>query len=245
MNLADIRFPIEGNVQNLVHFIDNEGAYTFTFGSPFCYVSPEDLKEKKAFLLGSFNQMKKKNLNADAVFSYYINSEEKKPHPDRKIKASIRESSIYKGDGTLIGTIRILLQRGMFRSYAGLNPNPVYTTEGELIGFCHYNQENKSKDVYTCSPDFAYLSRSLKNSQIEELQSAGVIHRVFSYDVVESEEASTQDRFMAIFSPSKKSELVNNRIRYYGCGENEERKVLLLTALFAFFWGTYIDVPLT
>ena len=245
MNLADIRFPIEGNVQNLVHFLDNEGNYTFTFGSPFCYASPVDLKVKKAFLLGSFNQMKKKNLNADAIFTYYINSEEKKPHPDRHIKASVRESNIYLGDGTHIGSVHILLQRGMFRSYAGMNPNPIYTSGGELIGFCHYNQEHRSKDVYTCDPTFPHLSKSLKNNQIEELQSAGTVHRVYSYDVVECEEVDTRDRFMAIFSPSKKSELVNNRIRFFGCGENEERQALLLTSLFAFFWGTYIDVPLS
>lgn len=244
MNLAEIRFPLEGNVQSLVHFLDNQGAYAFTFGSPFCYVSPEDLKEKQAFLLGCFNQMKKKNLNADSVFSYYINSEERKAHPDRHVKASVRESKIYLGDGTPIGSIQILLQHGIFRSYKGLHPNPVFDTRGTLVGFCHYNEKNKSKDVYTCSPDFAPLTRSLGNEEIETLQSAGSIHRVFSYDIVESEEVDNKDRFMAIFSPSKKSELTNNRIRFFGCGEGEERQALLLTALFAFFWGTYIDVPM-
>ena len=245
MNLAEIRFPLEGNVQSLVHFLDTQGAYAFTFGSPFCYVSPEDLKEKGAFLIGFFSQMKKKNLNAESVVSYYTNSTEKKPHPDRRIKASVRESKIYTGDGRLIGSIRVLLQRGMFRRYSGMHPNPVYDAEGTLVGFCHYNSKKKSKDVYTCDPDFSLLSESLKDEQIETLLSAGKIHRVLSYDIVESEEVDNKDRFMAIFSPSKKSELTNNRIRYFGCGEGEERQTLLLTALFAFFWGTYIDVPLS
>lgn len=244
MNLSEIKFPIEGNVQNLVHFLDVNGDYAFTFGSPFCYAAPADLKEKKAFLLGSFSQMKKRNLNAESIFAYYINSDEKKPHPDRRIKASIRESRIYLGDGSQLGSISVLLQRGMFRSYAGIHPNPVYDTEGKLAGFCHYDSKNKTKDVYTCDPDFSHLSVSLHHEQIEELVSAGSIHRVYSYDIVESEEVDNKDRFMAIFSPSKKSELVNNRIRFFGSGEDEDRKTLLLTALFAFFWGTYVDVPL-
>ena len=50
---------------------------------------------------------------------------------------------------------------------------------------------------------------------------------------------------MAIFSPSKKSELTNNRIRKYDCAADDDTKQLLLTALFAFFWGTYIDIPLS
>ena len=50
---------------------------------------------------------------------------------------------------------------------------------------------------------------------------------------------------MAIFSPSKKSELTNNRLRYFGSELPEDLQTLLLTALFAFFWGTYIDVPLS
>ena len=52
MNITDIHFPIEGNVQNLVHFLDPRGAYVFTFGSPFSYMEPSELKEKKAFILG-------------------------------------------------------------------------------------------------------------------------------------------------------------------------------------------------
>ena len=91
----------------------------------------------------------------------------------------------------------------------------------------------------------SHLSESLKDEQIDTLQSAGKIHRVFSYDIVESEEADNKDRFMAIFSPSKKSELTNNRLRYFGCDADEDTQDLLLTALFAFFWGTYIDIPLS
>lgn len=244
MNLYDLHFPLEANVQTLAHFIDTEGTYAFTFASPYCYNTPADMKENEAFLLASFNQQKKKNLNADTVFAYYINSKEKTPHPSKKIKAVIRESKLYNGDGTLLGTIKILLQHGMFRSYQGLNANPVYDASGELVGFCHFNIKNKCKDVYTCGPDFQIPDAALKESDILSLESAGTIHRVFSYDIVESEEVDNKDRFLSIFSPSKKSELTNNRLRYYGCKDDETLKKLLLTALFAFFWGTYIDIPL-
>ena len=245
MNFDELRFPLEANVQSLAHFIDAQGTYAFTFGSPFCYNAPTELKEKQAFLLAGFNQQKKKNLNADSIFTYYINDHERKPHPDKKVKASIRESKIYLGNGSFLGTIRVLLQRGMFRSYKGLNANPVYDKNGSLAGFCVYNAENKCKDVYSCSSDFQVPSTPLNANDLTALESAGSIHRVFSYDIVEAEEVDNRDRFMAIFSPSKKSELTNNRIRYYGCEDNEELKELLLTALFAFFWGTYIDVPLS
>ena len=113
-----------------------------------------------------------------------------------------------------------------------------------MIGFCHYCPENKSKDIYICSPEFEHLSEALTKDRIESFLSEGIIRRVLSYDIVESEEADNKDRFMAIFSPSKKSELTNNRLRYYGCDADEATQGLLLTALFAFFWGTFVDVPL-
>ncbi|MBQ6517514.1 MAG: hypothetical protein IJI14_02270 [Anaerolineaceae bacterium] len=244
MDFNELHFPLEANVQNIAHFIDTRGTYAFTFGSPFCYNEPLDLKEKKAFLLGGFNQQRKKNLNAETIFTYFINSEEKTPHPVKKIKASIRKTMIYKGDGTELGSINILLQRGMFRSYSGLNANPVFDKDNKLVGFCHYNSKTKSKDIYTCDPDYRIPDEPLSPENIASIESAGRIHKVFSYDIVESEEADNRDRFLAIFSPSKKSELTNNRIRYFGCEDNNELKELLLTALFAFFWGTYIDTPI-
>lgn len=245
MNLNDLHFPLEANVQNLAHFTDTQGTYAFTFASPFCYNEPTELKGKNAFLLAGFNQHRKKNLSADSVFTYYINSSEKYNHPIKKIKASVRESKICRGDGTELGSIQILLQRGMFRSYHGLNANPVYNADKKLVGFCHYSPENKCKDIYCCSPGFQIPESPLKSGDLSALEAAGSIHRVFSYDIVESEEVDNKDRFMAIFSPSKKSELTNNRIRFYGCEDDEDLKDLLLTALFAFFWGTYIDIPLS
>ena len=245
MNLDDLRFPLEANVQSLAHFIDYQGIYAFTFASPFCYNTPEDLREKKAFLLASFNQQKKKNLNAESVFTYYINSDEKLPHPDPKFKASVRESIIYKADGSILGTINILLQRGIFRSYKGMNANPVYDAQKKLVGFGHYNFRNKSKDIYSCSSEYQIPSNPLSPDDVTALESAGTIHKVFSYDIVESEEVDNKDRFMAIFSPTKKAELTNNRIRFFGCEADENLKELLLTSLFAFFWGTYIDIPLS
>ena len=244
MNLESIRFPLEGNVQNLVHFSDPYGAYAFTFGSPFCYTEPVELKEKNAFLLGGFNHLKKKSMNAESVFTYYINNTEKQKHPDSRTRAAIRETKIYRGDNTLLGKIDILLQHGLFRGYKGTHPNPVYDADDKLIGFCHYCPEDKSKDVYLCRPDFDHLSEPLTKGQIESFLAEGSIRHVLSYDIVESEEADNKDRFMAIFSPSKKSELTNNRLRYFGCVADEDTQDLLLTALFAFFWGTYIDIPL-
>lgn len=244
MNISEIKFPVEGNVQNLAHFYDSQGSYVFTFGSPFCYDNPIELKEKNAFLLANFPQVKKKSLTAESIFTYFIHSEEKQNHPDKKVKASIRESVIYSGEGNIMGTVDVLLQRGMFRSYAGMHPNPVYDKDHKLIGFCHYNDAEKSKDIYTCGEDFTHLSESITGKQMKELEAAGAVHRVFSYDIVESGEADTRDRFMAIFSPSKKSELTNNRLRFFGSDKNEENLHLLLTALFAFFWGTYVDIPL-
>ena len=58
MIIDELRFPLEANVQSLAHFIDSQGAYAFTFGSPFCYNSPAELKEKQAFLIAGFNQQK-------------------------------------------------------------------------------------------------------------------------------------------------------------------------------------------
>lgn len=245
MNLESIRFPLEGNVQNLVHFSDQYGTYAFTFGSPFCYAEPAELKEKNAFLIGGFNHLKKKSLNAETVYTYYINSIEKKKHPDPKTRAAIRETKIYRGDGMLLGKIDILLQHGLFRSYKGTHANPVFDADGKMVGFCHYCPENKSKDVYLCGPDFAHLSEPLAKTQIDSFLSEGSIKRILTYDIVESEEADNKDRFIAIFSPSKKSELTNNRLRYFGCDGDENTQDLLLTALFAFFWGTYIDIPLS
>ena len=245
MNLNDIRFPIEGNVQNLVHFMETNGAYSFTFGSPFCYQEPAELKAKNAFLLASFNHLKKKSLSAESVFTYYINDEDRKNHPDPSIKASVRGSRIFRGDGTPLGRIDVLLQRGLFRRYAGLHANPVYDPNGVLTGFCHYDPAAKSKDAYLCGPSFSRLSEPLNKEMIDSLTAEGSIRHLFSYDIVESEEADNKDRFMAIFSPSKKSELSNNRIRYFGAEEDTEKTELMLTALFAFFWGTYIDIPLS
>ena len=245
MNLDDLSFPLEANVQNIAHFLDTKGTYAFTFGSPFCYNEPAELKEKKAFLLAGFNQQKKKSLNAETVFTYYINSDEKRPHPNAKIKASVRETKVFKGDGAELGTIEIILQRGIFRSYEGINANPVYDKNKKLVGFCHFNKKTKSKDIYTCDADYQIPSEPQSPDTIASLESAGRVHKVYSYDIVEAEEVDNKDRFMAIFSPSKKSELTNNRIRFFGCEADRDLKELLLTALFAFFWGTYIDIPLS
>ncbi len=244
MNIADIRFPIEGNVQNLVHFLDPRGTYVFTFGSPFCYTEPAELKEKKAFILGEFNNLKKKSLNAESVFAYYTVSEEKRKHQDPSVKAAVREALIFDSESHALGYMEVLVQKGIFRKYAGLHPNPVYGADGTLIGFCHFNSQKKSKDIFTCGPDFPHLSESLTKEQIDALIEDGSITRVFSYDIVESEDVDTKDRFMSIFSPSKKSELTNNRIRYYGYKGDENQLRLLLTALFAFYWITYIDIPM-
>ena len=244
MNIADIRFPIEGNVQNLVHFSDYGGNYVFTFGSPFCYAGPEELKNKKAFILGGFNHLKKKSLDAESVYTYYIPSDEKKKHPDPSVKASVRKAEIFGADHTLSGRIEILVQNGVFRKYAGLHPNPVYSPDGTLIAFCRYSPKNKSKDLFTCLPDFAHLSESLTDEQISDFIAEGTISRVFSYDIVEAEDVDQKDRFMSIFSPSKKSELTNNRIRFFGFDGDKKQLDLLLTALFAFFWITYIDIPM-
>ncbi len=244
MNISDIRFPVEGNVQNLVHFSDPRGTYVFTFGSPFCYTQPVELKEKKAFLLGSFNHLKKKSLDAESVLSYYTVSEEKRKHNAPAVKAAVRDAALYKADGSPLGKIEILVQSGIFRKYAGIHPNPVYDPSGKLVAFCLYDPANKCKDIYACGPDFQHLSEPLEKDQIEAYLADGSISRVFSYDIVESEDADSKDRFMAIFSPSKKSELTNNRIRYFGCSGDEDMHELLLTALFAFFWVTYIDIPM-
>ncbi len=243
MNIADIHFPLEGNVQNLVHFLDPRGTYAFTFASPFCYAGPADLKEKQAFIIGEFNHLKKRSLDAESVLAYYT-VDEKKKHPDPSIKAAVKEAVICDPDNTPLGRIEILVQSGIFRKYAGLHPNPVYSEDGELIGFCHYDPEKKSKDFYACSPDFPHLSESLEIERIAALIADGSISRVFSYDIVEAEDVDTKDRFMSIFSPSKKSELTNNRIRYFGYNRDEDRLKLMLTALFAFFWVTYIDIPM-
>ena len=196
-------------------------------------------------MLAGFNQLKKKNLNADSIYTYYINSDQKKSHPDPKVKASVKEAIIYRGDGSKLGKIDILVQRGFFRSYAGMHPNPIYDVNGIRVGFCHYNPEHKSKDVYTCDPTFELPEESLTSEQIAVMESERKIHKVFSYDIVESDEVDNKDRLLSVFFPSKKSELTNNRIRYFGCEYDSDLKDLLLTALFAFFWGTYIDVPLT
>lgn len=245
MNLKDIRFPVEGNVQNLVHFMEASGAYVFTFGSPFCYQGPAELKDKNAFLLASFNHLKKKSLSAESVFTYYVNDENRTNHPDPAIKASIRGSRIFRGDGTPLGRIDVLLQRGLFRRYAGQHPNPVYDRDGVLTGFCHYDPSTKSKDAYLCGPSFSRLSEPLNREKLDALLAEGSIRHLFSYDIVESEEADNKDRFMAIFSPSKKSELTNNRIRAFETEADTDTTELMLTALFAFFWGTYIDIPLS
>ena len=245
MNLSDIRFPVEGNVQNLVHFMETSGAYAFTFGSPFCYQEPAELKAKNAFLLASFNHLKKKSLSAESVFTYYINEDNRTNHPDPSVKASVRGSRIFRGDGTPLGRIDVLLQRGLFRRYEGRHPNPVYDRDGVLTGFCHYDPSTKSKNAYLCGPAFTGLSEALNKEKLDALIAEGSIRHLFSYDIVESEEADNKDRFMAIFSPSKKSELTNNRIRAIEPAEDPDKAELMLTALFAFFWGTYIDIPLS
>ena len=133
--------------------------------------------------------------------------------------------------------------------------------KGSTITYMSYNLEGhiltrSEKTTRTWQSDddvyeFGYLtvySYDSKGQLIREekrkLDGSLYSSRVFSYDIVESEEVDNKDRFLSIFSPSKKSELTNNRLRYYGCKDDETLKKLLLTALFSFFWGTYIDIPL-
>lgn len=240
MNYNELNFPIEGNVQQFVHFADNSGNYALTFASPFCYREPDELREKKAYLLGLFDQFRKAQ-TPSAIFSYYILSEEKKA--DSK-KTAVKPAEIFDGSGEKLGSIDIRLEQGFIRHYNGLLPNKINDKNGNCIAFCHFLPVEKKKCLFTVSEGFTPSDEELTEDKIHELENQGSIRRIYAYDLVHLE-TDAKSWFESLFSSSKKSEMINNRISRYAEPENEETAKLFLTALFAYFWTTYIDTPMS
>lgn len=244
MEISSLQFPLEGNVQALVHFANADEGYAFTFASPFCYAEPVDMKEKKMFLLAKFSQVKKNAMKAEEIYAGFTYGEGKRTLENSKLKAGIKDVQLYGPDGRQIGSVEALVQKGFLRSYNGDGTSPIYDQDHKLAGFAYYNSDEHAKEVYICEEDFPHLNESVKPKQMREYAAKGLVRKVFSYDIHELEGTSQKDRWAAIFSAQKKSELTNNRVCRYGALLPEDRMQLLLTALFGYFWATYIDVPL-
>ena len=244
MEISTLQFPLEGNIQALVHFMDGEESYAFTFASPFCYTEPVHLKNKQMFLLAKFSHLKKNALTAEEVYSGFTYSEGKRPLETGNLKAGIKDVQLYGPDGEQIGSLEALVQKGFLRTYKGDGTNPIYDRDHKLIGFAYYNSEENAKEVYACEEDFPHLYEGVKPQEMRDFQAKGLVRKVFAYDIHEVEGTKQLDRFAAIFSAQRKSELTNNRISRYGALMDEDKMLILLTGLFGYFWATYIDVPL-
>lgn len=243
MNLVDIKFPIEGNVQSLVHFSDGQHNYAFSFASPFVYQQPEELKEKKAFIIGSYNPFNSGNQTPEKIFSYYTVSEKKERHPLKKLNANQKRLTMMNGNNEKIGALDILSPHNRLFKFDGMIPNLLYDSNEKLVGFCHYQPMLRKKCVYSFKPSFNRLTERIRIDDIRELENSGVIKCLYAYEIIHKD-ADAKKRLEAIFSAEKKAEMVSNRISKIQMQESEEQSLLFLTAIIAFFWDTLIDLPL-
>ncbi len=244
MEISTLQFPLEANVQALAHFMNVDETYAFTFASPFCYDEPAELRVKKVFLLAKFSHLKKNAMTAEEIYSGFTYGEGKRPLEHGKLKAAIKDVQLYGPDMQPIGTLEALVQKGFLRSYNGDGTNPIFDRDHKLVGFAYYNAEDHAKEVYTCGEDFPHLYEAVKPKEMRAYEAQGLVRRVFSYDIHEVEGTKSKDRWAAIFSAQKKSELTNNRLNRFGALLDEDTMLLLLTGLVGYFWATYIDVPL-
>ncbi len=243
MNLEDIKFPIEGNVQNLVHFSDNQHNYAFSFASPFVYLQPEELKAKKAFLIGSYNPFNPGQQTPEKIFSYYTVSEKKERHPIKKLNANRKRLTLMNGNHEKIGGLDILSPHNRLFKFDGMLPNLLYDSQENVVGFCHYQPVLRRKCVYSFKPSFDRLNENILINDIRELENSGTIKCHYAYEIIRKD-ADAKKRLEALFSAEKKAEMVSNRISKIQITDSEEQTLLFLTAIIAFFWDTLIDLPL-
>ena len=243
MDYSTIKFPIEGNVQDYVHFRDSERNYAFTFASPFQYTYPEGLKAKKAFIVGRIDPFDRKQKGADEIYFHYVALPEKKPYPEKKANANVHTVQLFSGTDKLIGSIEVLSQKGAFRRLNGDYVSVVRDIENKPIGFCAFDSAAKSKSVFLAKDDFDHFYEKMGPEILKEWENAGVIRRIFTYDIVKVE-ASSRERLESIFSPSKKSEMSNQRLHMIQKPESNDEMEICLAAIFAYFWQTYIELPL-
>ncbi len=243
MNYTEIQFPLEGNVQQFVHFADACGGYKITFASPYCYQGCEEYLSKKAFLLGFFDQFRKAT-SPQEVYSYYTLDEKTKPCGIPGVRAAIRTAEIFDSENNRIGSVDSLLDSGFIRLYRGLYPNRIYDNEGKCVAFCAFRKDEGKKYLYTFEESFVdHLEEELTADKLKEYEQSGVIQRVYGYELVHLK-SDAKSALEALFSSSKKSELTNHRIRQFSAPSDETQAKLFLTALFAYVWTTYIDSQL-
>ncbi len=243
MNFEDIKFPIEGNVQNLVHFSDSQHNYAFSFASPFMYEQPAELKLKKAFLLGSYNPFYPGTQTPEKIFTYYLTPDKKERNPVKNLNADQKNVVFMNGDGLQIGSMNILSPHNRLLKFDGMIPNLIYDAEGNVAGFCHYQPSLRRKCVYSFQPSFEMLNENLQIDKLRENENSGAVKCHFTYEIIHKD-SDTKKKLEAMFSAEKKAEMINNRINMIQKPESNERAELFITALVAFFWNTLIDLPL-
>lgn len=244
MEFSQIQFPIEGSVQEFVHFLDPNNAYTFSFATPFCYNGAEDFKRKGAYLFASFDTFRMISEPKD-VYAYYTLGSDVKDCPIKKAKAGIKTASLFDGDGTFLGKTDLLTQKGFFRGYNGLYPNRVFDAEGKLAAFTLWLKDKKQKCLYTFEDGFEpYLDAEITTEQALKWEEEKRIQCVLSYDLVNLE-ASAKTVFEMLFSPSKKSEYTHHRVRRFVLPSDESQQRFWLLALFSCVWTTFLEAPLS
>lgn len=242
MKLQNINFPVEGIVQDFVSFSDNYRVPTFSFASPIRYKGLDDLKEKQAYLIASINPNASGVVKKEEIFSYYIAEKDKSKHPSNS-KVNLQKIILYNDEDQNMGELDLVLPRSHFFKFSGKYPNVVKNSSGEPVAFCYFNPEKLQKSIYTFTSRFTAFTEEIKADKMKELEEQGIVKKIYTYSLV-NKDVSMSERMEMFFSPSKKSESILNRISMDNLPESDEAGLLYLTAVMAFFWTTYIDLPM-
>ena len=243
MNLEKIKFPIEGNIHSQVHLSEYQHNYAFSYASPYMYEQPADFKEKKAFLIGAYNPFNPSAQLPEQIYAYYLISDDKGRHPNKKLNADLKKVQFSDGDHNTIGSMDILLPHTRFLKFEGMIPNPIYDAEGQIVGFCHYQPALRRKCVYSFQPAFTQFEENISPDKLREYENSGIVRSHFTYEIIKKE-SDTKQKLEALFSAEKKADLVKNRISMIQKPESDKQALLFITAIIAFFWTTLIDLPL-
>lgn len=243
MDFETIKFPIAGIVQRQIHFTDELHHYAFSFSSPYVYEEPKKHKDMKAFLIGEYDPFNMSKQTPQKIYSYFTIDKNKETYLDKKENLDRKVISIFNGDDELIGKLDVLSPHSRFLKFSSQYPNILFDGAGEPVGFCHYQPTLKRKSIYAFQPSFTGLHKEIKQDTIRELENQGVIRCIFSYDLLRTD-TNFRTKLETMFSSEKKAESIQNRIMMIQKPESNDRALLYLSGVLAFFWDTMIEFPL-
>ncbi len=170
MNFESIRFPIQGTVQKLVHYLDDTHQYAFSLASPFVYDEPQQYKQRNAFLIGKYNPFDPNSQTPDKIYAAFTLDKNRTDYPQPKMNLKQQRIQIEKQPGENLGAIDVLFPRTRLLKYSVQVPNIVYDSQAKPVAFCLFQPKLHRKSIFSFKPSFAQLHAEPTDEKVRQLK---------------------------------------------------------------------------